>query len=441
MKTSNSIRVRLATLCAAAMFAATGCTTGYLDAKNQDIIDPNIPNGSALGLPALYNGALADFAYANAGDAGNQEGQILTSGLLADEFLSSDTFPTRIEEDRRATRINNVTNEFVFRTIQRARVAADLTAASYVKYIKDGSASANLAEMYSLSGLATVAMAENYCGNVPLGSFTPDSVITGPGLTTNQLLTVAIAKFDSALAVAPGYNLAAVGKGRALVDQGQYAAAATAVAAVPTSFVYQERHAQLPSRTVNGVFYFFSIAGRWSMSDQEGINGLDFVSANDPRVPSLDTGGLGFDNTTELVLQLKDSTYSSSITVADGIEAGLIQAEAFLAAGNTTSFINTLNSLRTTVPGLPPLTLPVTPAARVDLLFRERAFWLYATGHRLGDLRRLIRQYGRAPESTFPTADYHKLGISYLTAVNLPVPQSEQNNLQYVAANCDPTKP
>ena len=38
---------------------------------------------------------------------------------------------------------------------------------------------------------------------------------------------------------------------------------------------------------------------------------------------------------------------------------------------------------------------PGTPAAREDLMFRERAFWLFGTGHRLGDMRRMIRQYGR----------------------------------------------
>jgi len=41
------------------------------------------------------------------------------------------------------------------------------------------------------------------------------------------------------------------------------------------------------------------------------------------------------------------------------------------------------------------LTDPGTAEARVDLLFRERAFWFFLTGHRQGDLRRLIRQYGR----------------------------------------------
>ena len=43
------------------------------------------------------------------------------------------------------------------------------------------------------------------------------------------------------------------------------------------------------------------------------------------------------------------------------------------------------------------LTDPGTADGRVNLLFREKAFWTFSRGQRLGDLRRLIRDYGRAP--------------------------------------------
>src|SRR5581483_874628 len=105
--------------------------------------------------------------------------------------------------------------------------------------------------------------------------------------------------------------------------------------------------------------------------------------------------------------------------MASGVEARLIEAEAALAAGDA-SWLTILNRLRTDgtfttaphpgdptvtdttwgpgvgavlfpngLPGLRPLTDPGTPAARVDLLFAERAAWLFLTGHRLGDMRRL----------------------------------------------------
>ena len=74
--------------------------------------------------------------------------------------------------------------------------------------------------------------------------------------------------------------------------------------------------------------------------------------------------------------------------------------------------------------------------SRVNLTFRERAFWLYATGHRLGDLRRLSRSlarggYGRDPESVFPTGTYIYRGKpqgTYGTDVNFPIPIEEGNN-------------
>lgn len=49
---------------------------------------------------------------------------------------------------------------------------------------------------------------------------------------------------------------------------------------------------------------------------------------------------------------------------------------------------------------------------RENLTFCERAFWMFGTGHRLGDLRRLIRQYGRTAETIFPTGAYPKGGNS-----------------------------
>jgi hypothetical protein len=57
------------------------------------------------------------------------------------------------------------------------------------------------------------------------------------------------------------------------------------------------------------------------------------------------------------------------------------------------------------------------------MLFRERAFWLYATGHRLSDMRRLIRQYGRRASE----GQYFK-GGTYGDDVNFPIPQTELNN-------------
>jgi hypothetical protein len=62
-------------------------------------------------------------------------------------------------------------------------------------------------------------------------------------------------------------------------------------------------------------------------------------------------------------------------------------------------------------------------------------------GHRVGDLRRLTYQYGRAPETVWPTGPYQdgnpdKQGTNYGPDVNLPIPQEESNNPQFTGGQC-----
>ena len=61
------------------------------------------------------------------------------------------------------------------------------------------------------------------------------------------------------------------------------------------------------------------------------------------------------------------------------------------------------------------------------MLFEERARWLFGTGQRLGDLRRLVRQYGYDQSMVFPTGTYAK-GGPYGTDVNFPIPFEEHEN-------------
>ena len=55
--------------------------------------------------------------------------------------------------------------------------------------------------------------------------------------------------------------------------------------------------------------------------------------------------------------------------------------------------------------------------------------WLFLTGHRLGDLRRMIKFYSRTANSVFPSGTYlGAAGGQIGTDVNFPVPIDEQNN-------------
>jgi hypothetical protein len=247
-------------------------------------------------------------------------------------------------------------------------------------------------------------------------------------------------------------NALRITKARALMDLKQYAAAATAVAAVPTDYAYTVTFKN--SSIINNIWELNISEARYVVGDSADAlgtlsNALPFFSEGDPRVPT-DAGGRAFDSTTPWVGQLiwsKDGPNQGDedpVAVVNGIDARLYESEARLAAGDIAGWLTTLNDLRTgptkvsdavTIGGpvgevLPPLVDPGTPAARVSLQFREKAFWTYGRGERLGDLRRLVRQYNRPATQVFPTGAYFK-GGTYGTDVNLPVPQAELNNPTY----------
>jgi hypothetical protein len=226
-------------------------------------------------------------------------------------------------------------------------------------------------------------------------------------------------------------NFARVGRARTLLNLGRYAEASAAVAAVPTSYVYQtEFNTTAAVTNTLGSEPGWPLSAPWgvvrSVADREGGNGLDFVSAHDPRVATVQRG-TARNGVTLLYGVAKYPNKQAPIVVAGGIEARLIEAEAALRANpNDPQWLAILNDLRRNwvTPALADTTDPGTDAARVDLLFRERAFWLFATGHRLGDLRRLVRQYGRASEAVFPTGPYW-FGDLYSTGTSLPFDKQE----------------
>jgi len=205
------------------------------------------------------------------------------------------------------------------------------------------------------------------------------------------------------------------------------------VAGVPESFVYDIGASTNAAVENNGIWNYTFNNAAFSMADMEGTNGLPFVSANDPRVQSFNTGNFGSNGKTILVQQQLYTSQSSPTPLATGIEAQLIIAENQLALGQNAASLATLNALRTTVAGLAPLAPQATAAARVSQLYYERAFWMYLTSHRVADMRRLIRQYGTnagynyTPETVFPIG-LTDIGNPYGTSVNFQIPVQEQAN-------------
>jgi hypothetical protein len=427
-------RTRLASVAIAAGALGLGACSAdeLLQVTDPDIVDPSTVSNAA-GATALRAGALARFSTSTSGG----ESLFLYGGLLADEFRSSDTFSQRDETDQRRIQVSNGNINGALRNAHGARVSA-MQAFDALKEFSPEKVS-EMAEMLFVQAYMENLMGESLCSGIPMSS--PSTL--GEPLASAEVFERAVAHADSALAMAGTDALgtrvkhaAAIIKGRALVNLGQLSQAATAVAAVPNDFAYINEHS-LSTRT-NGVWSLNINQRRYTMVDREGGNGLDFISANDPRVPvAAVTRGGGFDGNTDLYRQQIYNADGVSHPIATGIEARLIEAEALLAT-DASAALAKLNALRAgsyrigalTVSNLPALTLAAGRDAQVNQLFRERAFWMFGTGHRLGDLRRLIRQYNRGAETVFPTGGFFKSG-TYGPDLNIPVTQAEENNINF----------
>jgi hypothetical protein len=449
---SHGLWRRLVIMSALALggLAATACNLDKtLHVDDVDVATPTSV-ANAAGLPVVYAGGRADFSSALIA----VDGSITLPGLLADELRDIDTFPTRIEVDQRSTQVTNGTVQGWYRAMHLARASIERATAAFQtfdpKNVKN-------AELHALDGLMYVMFAEDFCNGVAYSQFVNGTATYGTPQTGDQSLALAVAQFDSALGIAAaGSNeayLAKVGKARALLDKGDYPGAAAAAAGVPVAFQYMVFTSTNSTREQNGVYVNVGPQSkRYAVAEKDGGNGLPLRTlgqniagtTGDWRV-RYNQSGVGQDGQSPAYYTQKYPAFAAPVVLADGIEAQLIIAENLLKAGNTQAMLDTLNALRSNLTianripytqagqtpptALAPLTDPGSANARVDILFQERALWMYLTGHRLGDLRRLVRQYGRGTETVFPTGNYPgAAGGVFATDVNFPITIDEQNN-------------
>jgi hypothetical protein len=450
------------------MGAPLGGCTDILSTTDPDII---LDANSVSGALALKNGVLLRLAQALNGVQG-PDAFFVYSGLVTDEWRSGDTFVQRNNQDQRIWEPTNTFNADPYRRLNRVRVESEAAIRALREWVPD---SAYLVgRMFALSGYVETLIGENYCNGTPLSGIDGTTIVYGPPLSNDSLQGLAMANADSALAeagasIARGdsalanptpadtakfrairnqgvrvQSLAAVVKGRALLDRGKFAAAAAAVAGVPDTFRYQITHSV--NANTNQIFALNNNAKRYTMVDSEGVVGLNFISANDPRLPRA-TGtnpnnDLIFDSAFPLFVTRQGIwNLTGSVSIVTGVEARLIEAEALLQAGNTAGWLTAINTIRTNVALYPPVQMGfsrgpnltaiadtfASNTSRMKTNFRERAFWMFSTGHRLGDMRRMVRQYAYPADSIYPRGGYYKGGV-FGTAIMLPVPFEEVNN-------------
>lgn len=479
------------------LVATAGCNTDDLVAvDNPNQLQPGAVS-SAGATPALIQGAVFQFrgGYSGYGD----DAFLTSSAAITDEFYWGDTFTTRQAADQRVlqpTALGNISDP-AFARLQGARVQARRAFAQILKYTSASTAtadSANAGLMRAIEGYTYVTLSEGWCGNVPF-SVLPDSGVVdpnglqyGPGVGTLAMNDSAVLRFDQALLYAPNSNLAKIGKARALLNQGKFDLAAAAVATVPLTYVYRLEHST-NSASENNPITSLQQNGRWGVSNLEGgtttsstgtvvalrpdlttpgtsnpaAAGLPFRGTNDPRIP-WEAKPNCFTSSIKCFYNDNYPTLAASVPLASGVEARLIVAEALYQAGQYQAMLDTLNALRANASTLianlypqqkqvfTPATLAALPATAIadqatalKTLFSERAYWLFNTGHRQGDLRRLSRTvadggYGFTTAQVFPSGPYFR-GSNYGNDVAYPIPQNEANNPSFDAAACSTTTP
>lgn len=442
-----SLSPRARSVAALALVAtAMGCKQdSLLQVKDPDILNPGDYETTA-GANPLRIGVIGNFT--SAFDGGT-DSFVTMSGNLADELLASDTFDGRLTINARRSVESNNEMEGVYRAMQRARTAASNAAATLAKTAP--TPLSNRGELYMILGYTELFLAEGWCPGVPFSKEDGTAITYGNPLTTDEMLQQALVHFDSAITMAETntrvLNGAKIGKGRTLLNLGRFADAAAAVTNIPLNFVLATSHSS--NSNSNGAWSAStSGASRYRLMTNEGRNGLPFLGqtfAQDARIEWTTSTRNGFSS--QFTLQPNQNKYPQYAdgVVSTGAEARLIELEAQLQANTQTArdaVYAALNVLRTggaaiggrtttTLVTVPAMTTgaPTTQDAAINLLYRERAYWMWLTGHRLGDLRRLVRIYKRDSEQTFPTGTLTSpLEGTYGASTAVTIPFSERNN-------------
>ncbi len=432
----------------------TGCSA---------ITDTQLPDG--VDGPSTYNnreGATRLTLATRAELATVIRDYIVSSGLLTDELMAvgapSYNFGSR---DKRS-------GHLVGNPPHTVRSLARLARGVIGKYVS-GDNSGWQSQLFVYEAYAEILIADGWCSGVPLSTLDFEGDWTyRPGSTTDEIYAHAILLLDSAEAkVADSVSLQStikVLKARAQLALGQYIEARQTVQNVDDHFRSEMRIAfDEGTRTTPGNRYN-RLTGNASISDNEGLNGLPYRSSGDPRSKAIQ---LIYTSWTSWFPVKYITTDSSTFTLASAIEAKLILAEAALQDHDPQQMLSILNALRTTeiftvdtvqltgggeridtlwqagiggVAGLRPLTpLSLTPEAQRELLFAERAAWLFLTGSRQGDLRRLVRKYGLDREHVYPTGIYAVPGYTdvYGTDISFGLSADEFRNPLFTGCRYD----
>jgi hypothetical protein len=443
---------RAAAACAVAagsmLLGACNVKQELLAPQNPGVIDPgSVANTAAA--DALWVGTLGRWKASMNGGGNNTEALWNWQALFTDELQSGDTFSQRNDADSRNLQTNDGVLTPIYQAAQQTRGRARDAINGLLAYDQTALGKQHVGEMYLVMGYTEMELGESFCNGIPLGETVNGAPVYTPPLTDADVFKQALARLDTALTFLTASDAATTtikqavltARGRIKVDLGDFAGGAAEVASVPTSFQYNWDYTQT---TFDNEWWIMGTSvKRYTLGDSVSLagqiaNAIPFVHLNDPRVKVVNSGAPGEDNVTTFIDQ-GNWGRDDPIPPLSGIDARLIEAEAKLQANDIAGMMTILNALRTTQQTLgifKPATLPAlaTPADQTtatDLFFREKALWQFERGYRMGDLRRLVRQYGRTQDKVFPSGAFVRNGTptgTYGTQVAFPVPDHEMNN-------------
>ncbi len=371
----------------------------------------------------LVNGAVGDFECALGSF-------IVMGGLIGEEFVDATQTADRWPYDRREVQpgdsrysTSSCANLGTYVPLSTARFTAD-QALGWLEGWTDAEMPVGvnrtrlIATSAAYAGYSYLLIGEMFCSA---------AIDQGPEMFPPDFFNAAITRFTRAIDAAAAVGgasadsiryMALVGRARARLNLGQYAAAATDAALVPAGFVKAASASDASDRRRNRVF------AQNNQSDGVTVGpryrNLTVAGVADPRVKATDSGRNATDGN-RMWQQGKYAGLGTPLPIATYDEAQLIIAEAQLRGGSPTAAVNTINLLRARS-STPAYTGATDAASVMALLIDERRRELWLEGQHLYDTIRFNIDLTPASGTNFPK------GGTYGTTKCLPLPNVERLN-------------
>jgi hypothetical protein len=402
---------------ATVLLSATAC-----DLDNLLEVDPasRIP-ADQLDKPAsatlLLNGAIADFECAFGS-------YVVMSGMIGEELMDATQTADRWPYERRAMQASDrrygefsCTSLGVYTPLSTARWATENVLAKLKGWTDTEvpNRQSMVATAAAYSGYSHLLLGEGFCSGVLLD----ENLVPGGEVTREAVLDRAIERFNEAISIATSANnadirdMARVGLARALLNQGDKAAAGAAAAAVTPNYVKNASASTTFFRRENRVARENGVSQSSSVAPP--YRAFQHMGVPDPRVSVTDQNRTATDGT-PIFTQNKYPTLTTPIPIATWDEAQLIVAEA---QGGATA-VGIINAFHARA-GLPP-SAGGTEAEIQAHLIEERRAELFLESHHLGDIIRYNLPLTPAAGTAYPK------GGTYESQLCLPLPNIERLN-------------